>query len=103
MSVWATWTAALRPLSGDSAAEMIERAGNYGVPLALLAMCEWPSHPTEWFRSARRRVADELSMRRVALVLLATTAALLCGHALLALSGKPLLARQVAAAGLDPA
>src|SRR6185503_13475813 len=30
MTVWAFWTAALRPLSGDALAEMIERAGNYG-------------------------------------------------------------------------
>src|SRR5215510_14858039 len=34
MVIWATWTALLRPLAGESAFEAIERAGNYGVPLA---------------------------------------------------------------------
>src|SRR5215207_10210867 len=38
MSVWALWTALLRPLSGESVFEAIERVGNYGVPFALLAL-----------------------------------------------------------------
>src|SRR5690348_6886635 len=42
MSVWALWTALLRPLSGESAFEAIERAGNYGVPLAMLLMTALP-------------------------------------------------------------
>ena len=32
----ALWTAMLRPLAGQGIAECLERAGNYGVPLALL-------------------------------------------------------------------
>ena len=36
--VWGFITALLRPLSGESFAETIERAGNYGAPLALLCM-----------------------------------------------------------------
>jgi len=32
-------TALLRPLSGEPFAEFIERAGNYGAPLALLILC----------------------------------------------------------------
>src|SRR5215510_12479578 len=36
MSAWALWTALLRPLAGESVWEAVERAGNYGVPLALL-------------------------------------------------------------------
>ena len=35
---WGILTAALRPLSGEPFAEMIERAGNFGVPLALLLL-----------------------------------------------------------------
>ena len=50
MAVWATWTALLRPLSGDSSFEAIERAGNYGVPLALLLLCGWPRNRTAWCR-----------------------------------------------------
>src|SRR5471030_1914855 len=34
--IWGTITALLRPLSGEPFFETIERAGNYGVPLALL-------------------------------------------------------------------
>ncbi|MEO8711925.1 MAG: hypothetical protein ABI405_07385 [Parafilimonas sp.] len=36
--VWGTITAFLRPLSGEPFAEFIERAGNYGAPLALLLL-----------------------------------------------------------------
>src|SRR5579862_3385575 len=35
---WGLITATLRPLSGEPVAEMIERAGNYGAPLALLLL-----------------------------------------------------------------
>ena len=35
---WGLLTALLRPLSGESFAEMIERAGNYGAPLSLLLL-----------------------------------------------------------------
>src|SRR5829696_7023732 len=42
MSVWALWTALLRPLSGESVFEAIERAGNYGVPFALLVLTTMP-------------------------------------------------------------
>ena len=34
--IWGLITAALRPLSGEPFAELLERAGNYGVPAALL-------------------------------------------------------------------
>jgi hypothetical protein len=36
MAIWGLWTALLRPLSGESFWEAIERAPNYLVPLALL-------------------------------------------------------------------
>jgi len=37
--IWGCFTALLRPMSGEPFAEMIERAGNYGAPLALLLLC----------------------------------------------------------------
>jgi hypothetical protein len=37
--IWGTVTALCRPLSGEPFAEFVERAGNYGVPLALLTLC----------------------------------------------------------------
>ena len=36
--IWGTLTALLRPLSGEPLAEFIERAGNFGAPLAVLMM-----------------------------------------------------------------
>jgi hypothetical protein len=36
--VWGTFTAFLRPMSGEPFAEVIERAGNFGAPLALLIL-----------------------------------------------------------------
>lgn len=36
--IWSAITALLRPLSGESFGEFIERAGNYGAPLALLLL-----------------------------------------------------------------
>lgn len=37
--IWGLFTASLRPLSGESFAEFIERAGNFGVPAALIILC----------------------------------------------------------------
>ena len=37
--IWGLVTAALRPLSGEPFAELIERSGNYGVPAALIFLC----------------------------------------------------------------
>ena len=36
MTLWALWTASLLPLAGQGFPEFLERAGNYGVPFALL-------------------------------------------------------------------
>lgn len=89
---WALWTALLRPLSGEPFWETLERAGNYGVPLAILMAVglreSWLSRlPNRW---------PDLSQRtwsRVALTLRFTTVALLAGHAGLGLIiQKPALA-----------
>jgi hypothetical protein len=36
--IWGTVTASLRPFSGEPFAELIERAGNFGAPLAILIL-----------------------------------------------------------------
>lgn len=78
--VWTVWTALLRPFAGEGWSEFFERAGNYGVPLAMLAVVgfhapwlarlpgRWPELPNE----TRRRLAWTLRL---------TTALLLAGHA----------------------
>jgi hypothetical protein len=109
MVVWATWTALLRPLTGESAFETLERAGNYGVPLALLLFVGVPRSWRGWFQPVSADSAagacTERSERDRALVmrvLLVSTALLLFGHGGLAAQGKPLLAAHVSTAGLPP-
>ncbi|MDQ4080335.1 MAG: hypothetical protein M3125_06205, partial [Gemmatimonadota bacterium] len=91
MSVWAIWTAALRPLTGDSVFEMLERAGNYGVPLTMLLMC-WPRTPREWLTAATPRPVTPDVQRTLRMALTATTALLLLGHGALGIRGTPTLA-----------
>ncbi|MGQ0642327.1 MAG: hypothetical protein ACT4P6_16390 [Gemmatimonadaceae bacterium] len=54
MAVWGLWTALLRPLSGEPFFDTIERAGNYGVPLALLLLSGLPRDARLCFASLRR-------------------------------------------------
>jgi hypothetical protein len=50
LMVWGCITALFRPLSGEPFAEFIERAGNFGVPLALLILCSSAGALTKgWF------------------------------------------------------
>jgi hypothetical protein len=73
MTTWAIWTALLRPLSGESGWETLERAGNYGVPLTLFL------------------IASGVKWETVTKVLRVAAAILLCGHAMLARGGKAAL------------
>lgn len=95
-TVWCAFTAALRPISGLGVAEFIERAGNYGVPVALLVL----TAGQRWFARIEQSAAIDVEARLVR-VCVWTTAALLAGHGWLALVGKPLLAGHLAAVGLD--
>jgi hypothetical protein len=103
MAVWALWTAALRPLTGDSVFEMLERAGNYGVPIAFLLFLGPVGGWRDWLAAAH---VPSLTPEREALVrhaLLVTTVLLLVGHAGLALGQKPLLVGHASAVGLSAA
>jgi hypothetical protein len=100
-ALWATWTALLRPLSGEPVWEAIERAGNYGVPFALLAVVGtggplFTRLPFRWsqLEPAKRRL--------LIWILRLTTAALLIGHGGLGLMAhKAGLARHYAALGVS--
>lgn len=103
MSVWATWTALLRPLAGEPVFEAIERAGNYGVPLAFLLLAGWPKR-FSW-RALTEPITETLSdpatLARVQMVLRWTTCFLLAGHgALGAITGKAMFATHYATIGL---
>jgi len=78
-TAWGLWTALLRPLSGESCWEFWERAGNYGVPLALAAVAGWRGPP--WRRLPARWPALAAGARaRVVWILRGVTVALLAGH-----------------------
>ena len=52
MAFWGFQTACLRPIAGQGMWELLERAGNYGVPLAFLCLLGAGRSLADWF-SAR--------------------------------------------------
>ena len=100
MTVWAAWTALLRPLAGESVFETLERAGNYGVPLAMLLLTGIPRSVRDLFRPITTMGADETMELQVHRVLKWSTFLLLAGHGMLGIAGKPLLVQHWAMLGL---
>ena len=101
MVAWAVWTAALRPLTGDAVFEMLERAGNYGVPLAMLVMC-WPrSGWRRWFEPATPHSITPALQGTLRATLAATTSLLLLGHGALGIVGTSGLTARYASLGLS--
>lgn len=101
MAVWAFWTALLRPLSGESVFEAVERAGNYGVPLALLFLGGVSLGIRSWFARVDAQLVPVRQESTFQRLLQATTVLLLLGHgALGAITGKAMFATHYAAAGL---
>jgi hypothetical protein len=103
MAAWGLWTALLRPLAGESAWEAVERAGNFGAPLALflVAQCDGPR---SWLRfNVVHAIGGELRTRFSWLLRL-TTVLLLAGHGALGLLvHKPMFHAQYASIGLPSA
>jgi hypothetical protein len=101
MSVWALWTALLRPLAGESVFEAVERAGNYGVPFALLFMTGVPRSLRDLAKLVDAPVRNALTLSGVARILKWSAVMLLAGHgALGALTGKATLVAHYASIGL---
>jgi hypothetical protein len=80
-TIWCLWTAALRPIVGLGMWEFLERAGNYGPPLALLLLQPWPRSLREWFAPIKPGPASAERLRACGLVLRVSIALLLIGHA----------------------
>jgi len=78
MVMWATWTALLRPFVGLGWWEFFERAGNYGVPLALLYFCAPGASLLS--RCAFRQLLDS-DRTRLIITLQLVSGLLLMGHA----------------------
>ncbi len=97
--VWSIVTASLRPLSGESFGELVERAGNYGAPLALLLL----SGPAKscWFRIGDKPQPDAVTFNRIFLCLRITVFLLLLGHGWLNWIEKKALLAQYAGLGFS--
>ena len=82
MAVWGFMTAWLRPLTGESWFELVERGANFGMPLALLVLSGWGGRSLwSWFERVRppEEIGEELA-RRLAWVMRVSIALLLVGH-----------------------
>lgn len=103
-AVWCAWTALLRPMAGQGWSEFLERAGNYGVPIACLVAVGLAGG---WFARLPETwpVLTGVARHRLAWTLRLTTVALLLGHAGCALLlKKAALAQHYAVFGsADPA
>lgn len=100
---WGLITASLRPLSGEPVGEMIERAGNYGAPLALLLLSTAGGFKSWWLKIDAHPKPDEKTMNRVTWCLRIVVFLLLAGHGWLNLIEKKGLLQQYAGLGFsDP-
>lgn len=99
---WGICTAALRPLSGEPFAEFIERAGNFGAPLAFVLLAGEGRSLNAWFARipSDMPVAGE-TYARIAVCLRVVVFLLLFGHGWLNLIEKPGLLDQYAALGFS--
>ena len=97
--LWSVITALLRPLSGEPFGEFIERAGNYGAPLALLLL----SMPLRGWWSRIDTHPHPVTFNRVYVCLRIVVFLLLLGHGWLNLVEKKGLLAQYAGLGFsDP-
>lgn len=100
--IWGIVTASLRPLSGEPFAELIERAGNYGVPLSLILLCGgFAQVKLAPLKRIRAVTSDPETSRWVFACLSFTTFLLFAGHGWLNLIGKPGLLSQYQALGFS--
>jgi hypothetical protein len=101
--IWGGITAALRPFSGEPFAELLERAGNYGVPLALLLLQETNDSGLKyWFKPVNPTVKLTKSKINIIMRLLKIVVFLmLTGHGWLSLAEKQGLLNQLAFAGIS--
>lgn len=86
MAFWGLYTATLRPLTGEGGWELVERAYNFGGPLALLLLHGWGTTRAQWLE--RIRAVPRLSRERAQALVLGLRvmiAAYLIGHGALGL------------------
>jgi hypothetical protein len=110
--LWGVVTASLRPLSGEPFAELIERAGNFGAPLALLLLSAVNNRPASsgkpgrgfrywWSRLDPNPQPDPKNYTRVIRCLRIVVFLLLLGHGWLNIIEKKSLVQQYAGLGFS--
>ncbi len=101
--VWGIITALCRPLSGESFAEFIERAGNFGAPLCLLLLSGGIKMNFRWLVSSINpdEPIDEKSRSNLKICLQIIVVLLLLGHGWLNLIQKPGLLHQYSSLGFS--
>ncbi len=98
--VWGIITASLRPLSGEPFAEFIERAGNFGAPLALLILSV--KNKKGLFAKVDPPVEiDAATIARITLCLRVVVFLLFIGHGWLNLIGKKGLIAEYTSLGFN--
>lgn len=101
--IWGTITALCRPLSGEPFAEFLERAGNYGVPLAMLLLSGLGGKKLkEWFiKISPNRSTNEKSPVLAITCLRVVVFLLLAGHGWLNIIEKKALLEQYSSLGFS--
>jgi len=101
--IWGTATALMRPMSGEPFAEFIERAGNFGAPLALLMLSGGISFKIKsWFTVINPHVQPDAKVQtNVITCLKLVVFLLLAGHGWLNLIEKKGLMGQYTALGFN--
>ncbi len=98
--IWGLITAAVRPLSGETFAEFLERAGNFSAPLTLLVLCAGENGISEWKKKLDPPCTlSTENLKRVLLILKIAGAVLLAGHGWLNLLEKKGLIAQYSSLG----
>jgi uncharacterized membrane protein YphA (DoxX/SURF4 family) len=92
--IWGFTTALLRPLSGELFAEFIERAGNYGAPLALLILSGGIGVKKIFAPVNYNTILDKRTMERLKICLRIVIFLLFLGHGWLNIIGKQGLLNQ---------
>ncbi len=99
--IWGIITALCRPLSGEPFAEFIERAGNFGAPLALIILSGGFNRTNLFVPIHPESSVDELTIRKVFYCLKITAFLLLAGHGWLNLLLKKSLLCQYISLGFE--
>lgn len=99
---WGLATAAMRPLSGEPFAELLERAGNFGAPLALLLLCPSDQFFKGWLHKMRPPdFVPRENLEKVIIALRIIASTFFIGHGLLNLYGKKGLISQYESLGFN--